>query len=222
MSRRIFVLFLIGAGVARLMSIESAQATTTSVATTGNVLAGATAVSSTVIAPGFPTSHSVDDLVRAVPPEDQDHGLIFDNADPSQRLGLTGSFGAIDEIRIWTIFVPVDNRIPNSVTVRSSLNSLGGAALINAANFETALGIFPLGAGAFTGIWPNTDTRYATVLVDAPAGTQSLLLSFGGVADGKGERISEVQAFVPEPSTMTIVGMTVIGMGIARRRRRTI
>jgi hypothetical protein len=147
--------------------------------------------------------------------------LIFSNSDPDQRLGFTGDLGAIDEIRIWTIFIPSDGRIPNSVTVRSSLNSLAGAALINPVNFETALGIFPLGAGAFTGIVANTGTRYATIGVSAPAGTQSLFLAFGGVGDGKGERISEVQAFIPEPSTGLLAMLAVSAYGALKRRRRS-
>jgi hypothetical protein len=195
----------------------AAQATTISIAQPGNVLSGATAVSSTFIAAPFPASAAVDDLVRAVPPADQDHGLIFNNGDQSQRLGLAGSFGAVQEIRIWTIPVASDERIPHSVTVRSSTGSHAGAALITAANFETALGSFPLGIGAFTGVAAGTDNTYATIAVNAPTGTQSLYLDFGADFEFKGERITEVQAFVPEPAGMILALMAVVA-AVARRR----
>jgi hypothetical protein len=215
-----FSVSLAACGIALFLAIPGALGTTTNIGDPSNVLSGTTTVSSSTVAPAFPSSHSVDDLVRFCCAADQDHGLIFSNSDQDQRVGFTGDLGAIDEIRIWTIFVPVDGRIPNSVTVRSSLNTLAGAALINPVNFETALGIFPLGAGAFTGLAANTDTRYATINVDAPAGTQSLFLAFGGVTDGKGERISEVQAFVPEPSTLLLAVASLFAMSGFRRGRR--
>jgi hypothetical protein len=203
-----------------ILSIANAAwATTTNIGATGNVLAGATAVSSTQIAPAFPASAAVDDLVRAVPPADQDHGLIFSNSDPSQRLGLSGSFGTIQEIRFWTIPVAADNRIPSSVLVRSSTTSLSGAALITVGNFETLLGSFPLGIGAFTGTASLTDNTYATIAVSAPVGTQSLYFAFGGVGDGKGERIAEVQAFVPEPASLTLVALGLTALAASSRRR---
>jgi hypothetical protein len=108
----------------------------------------------------------------------------------------------------------LDERIPNSVTVRSSLNSLSGISLVTPGSYETALGSFPLGIGAFTSTAPGTDNTFATVAINAPAGTQSLFLSFGS-ADFKAERISEVQAFIPEPSAVTL---TLLGMlGLVRR-----
>jgi hypothetical protein len=197
--------------------VSWSSATTISVAQPGNVLSGATAVSSTTIAAPFPASAAVDDLVRAVPPADQDHGLIFDNGDQSQRLGLAAAIGPIKEIRIWTIPAPVDERIPHSVTVRSSTTSHAGAALISAGNFETALGSFPLGIGAFTGVAAGTDNTYATISVNAPVGTQSLYLDFGRDFEFKGERITEVQAFIPEPSSILLV---LVGGAIAALRRR--
>jgi hypothetical protein len=208
--------------VAVFTVVPLARATLTSVAAPGNVLSGATTFASSEITAGFPSSHAVDGNVRFCCAADQDHGLIFSNSDPDQRLGLTGSFGAIQELRIWTIPIPSDSRIPGAVSVRSSLNSLAGAALIAPANFETFLGTFPLGIGAFTGTASGTDNTYATIAVSAPVGTQSLFLAFGPppTGDGKGERISEVQAFVPEPGTFALAGIALIaGMGVLRRRK---
>jgi hypothetical protein len=208
--------------VVSVISVSSSRATTISVAQAGNVLAAATAVSSTSIAAPFPASAAVDDAVRAVPPADQDHGLIFDNGDQSQRLGLSGSFGAIQEIRIWTIPVAADERIPHDVLVRSSTTAYTGASLITSGNFETLLGSFPLGIGAFTGTSVGTDNTYATVFVNAPAGTQSLYLDFGADQQFKGERITEVQAFVPEPSAMALAacGLMLSMTGARCRRKR--
>jgi hypothetical protein len=198
-----------------------ANATLTSVAAPDNVLTGATTFASSEIAPAFPASLAVDDNVRFCCSADQDHGLIFSNSDPDQRLGLTGYFGAIQEIRVWTIPIAADNRIPGAVSVRSSLNSLAGPALISPGNFETFLGNFNLGLAAFSGTAAGTDNTYATISVNAPAGTQSLFLAFGPppTGDGKGERITEVQAFVPEPGTVSFLGLSLFGL-MRRTRRR--
>jgi hypothetical protein len=201
-----------------LIAAPGARATTTNIAAPGNVLAGSTVFASTEITASFLATNAVDDLVRATPPSDQDHGLIFQNTDPSERLGLTGSFGPLQSIRIWTIPSVVDGRIPNAVTVRSSANPYAGGNLIVSGNYETNLGTFTLGAGAFTGTALNTDNVYATVLVNAPSNTQSLYLDFGSVSDGKGERIAEVQAFIPEPSSaLLLLGASAFAM---RRRVR--
>lgn len=205
-----------------LAMVPAVYATTTNIATPGNVLAGATAFASTEIAAAFPASRAVDDLVRFCCAADQDHGLLFSNSDPNQRLGLSARLGALNEIRIWTIPSVADGRIPSSVTVRSSLNVISGGALINNASFETALGTFPLGIGAFTGTAPNTDNTYATIFLNAPTGTRSLYLNFGGVGDGKGERIAEVQAFAPEPTSAMLVLLSASLLATARRRRSTV
>jgi hypothetical protein len=201
-----------------LIAAPNANATTTSIATAGNVLAGSTVFASTEIGANFLAPNAVDNLVRATPPSDQDHGLIFQNNDPSERLGLTGSFGPLQSIRIWTIPSVADQRIPNQVTVLTSANIYAGGNLIVAGNYETNLGTFTLGIGAFTGIAANTDNTFATIAVNAPANTQSLYLDFGSFLDGKGDRISEVQAFIPEPSSaLILLGASAFAM---RRRAR--
>jgi hypothetical protein len=199
----------------------TAQATTIDIGRPYNRLWGAATNSSSVVNPSFLPARAVDNQVRAVPPNDQDHGLIFGSFDPDQRLGLTGPFapfGKMRKLRIWTIPSVADERIPNSVTVRSSLNILSGAALITAANYETALGSFPLGIGAFTGTAAGTDNTFATLAINAPAGTRSLYLSFGS-ADFKAERISEVQAFIPEPGTFFLAGLAFVASAFVRRQR---
>jgi hypothetical protein len=200
-------------------AVPIAHATTTNVGRPYNVLDGAIVASSSATSLGFPPTHAVDDLVRFCCPADQDHGLIFSSFDSNQRLGMTGNFGRMRELRIWTIPIPADERIPNSVEVRSSLNSLSGIQLVTAGDYETPLGTFPLGIGAFTGTAPGTDTTYATIAIDAPAGTQSLYLSFGA-GDFKAERISEVQAFIPEPSSGLLAMLAVSAFGVVKRRRR--
>ena len=122
------------------------------------------------------------------------------------------------KLLIWTIPAASDERIPNSATVRSSLNSLSGAALIDAANFETSLGTFPLGIAKLSGTAAGTDNTYAMLLIGPPAGTQSLYLSFGA-ADFKAERITEVQAFIPEPSAILLVGLALLALVGLRGRR---
>jgi hypothetical protein len=201
-----------------LTCVSSVGATTTNIGKPYNVLDGSIVASSSSISLGFPPTHAVDDLVRFCCPADQDHGAIFNSFDPDQRLGMTGNYGVMRKLRIWTIPIVADERIPNSVTVRSSLNTLSGAALITASNYETALGTFPLGIGAFTGTAPGTDSTFATVAINAPAGTQSLYLSFGA-GDFKAERISEVQAFIPEPSAILLVGFASLSIACVRRRR---
>jgi hypothetical protein len=203
---------------ALLTCAPAAQATTTNIGKPFNVLDGSIVASSSSVSLSFHPGLAVDNLVRATPP-DQDHGLIFSSFDSDQRLGMTGSFGRMRKLQIWTIPIAIDDRIPNSVTVRSSLNTLSGVPLVTAGSYETALGTFPLGLGAFTGTALGTDNTFATVAIDAPAGTQSLFLSFGA-GDFKGERISEVQAFVPEPSAIVLVALSTLLMACGRTRRR--
>jgi hypothetical protein len=212
------VCFVLIAGMTAVFYAPHAEATIAVIADPDNVLSGATTFASTEINAAFPASQTVDDAVRYCCPADQDHGLIFSNSDADQRLGMSGAFGALQELRIWTLNNVSDARIPNSVTIRSSLSSYSGASLVAAANYETLLGTFPLGPSAFTGTNPNTDITYATLAVDAPTGTRSLLFSFGGVGDAKGERIAEIQGFVPEPGVVALFGGTLL-CGVATRRR---
>jgi len=204
--------------IAVLFGLPTARATTINIGAPYNVLSGSIVTSSTVTSSSFHSGLTVDDAVRAVPPADQDHGLIFASFDSDQRLGMTGNYGLLRKLRIWTIPVEADERIPSSVTLRSSLNALGGFSLVTPGSYETSLGTFPLGISAFSGIAAGTDNRYATLSINAPAGTQSLYFSFGA-ADFKGERISEVQAFIPEPSNVMLLGATLFGFMDWRRRR---
>ena len=203
-----------------LLSPSVASATLTDISQPGNVLAGSIPAASSSITLSFPPTHAVDNKVRFCCAADQDHGAIFDNTDSSQRLGMTGTYGAIQQIRIWTLNNVVDARIPVSVLVRSSTASLSGIQLVTAGSFETLLGTFPLGTTAFTGTAPNTDNTFATVAVNAPLGTQSLYFDFGPVLDGKGERIAEIQAFVPEPTSLALVSMSLVAFAGCRRSRR--
>jgi hypothetical protein len=204
--------------IALFLGLSAAQATLTNIGLPYNVLDGSIVASSTATNFSFHPLLAVDNNARATPP-DQDHGLIFASFDADQRLGMTGNFGRMRKLRIWTIPIAVDDRIPNSVEVRSSLNTLSGVQLVTPGDYETALGTFSLGLGAFTGTAPGTDNTFATVAIDAPAGTQSLYLSFGA-ADFKGERISEVQAFIPEPGTGLLAMLALSAYGALKRRRR--
>ena len=77
--------------------------------------------------------------------------------------------------------------------------------------------IFP-GSDFGSGTALNTDATFATLAVNAPSGTQSLMFWFFSVQDGKGERIVEVQAFVPEPSAFTLA---LLGsLGLVQRRQQ--
>src|SRR5215213_3677038 len=81
-----------------LFGVQASDATTISVAETGNVLsasAGTSVVSPSQSSATFSAVNATDDVVRAVPPADQDHGLIFTSFDSDQRLGVTGSLGPI-------------------------------------------------------------------------------------------------------------------------------
>ena len=204
-----------------LLTAPIASATLTNVGQPGNVLAGSVVASSSSISLSFLPTAAVDNQVRFCCAADQDHGLIFDNSDSSQRLGMTGTYGAIQQIRVWTLNNIIDARIPSSVTIRSSINSLSGVQLVTTGSFEKLLGTFPLGTSAFTGTAPNTDITFATIAVNAPAGTQSLFYDFGGVADGKGERIAEIQAFVPEPTSFALGSVALMALVACRRRRLT-
>src|SRR4051812_40328513 len=99
-----------------LATAQFASAAPVTLVTPGNLLpGGATASSSTHS--GFPSSETVDQVLRNDP--SQDNGLIFDDADTSERLSIKGFDSAINEIRIYSNTADT-NRIPASVTIRSS------------------------------------------------------------------------------------------------------
>jgi hypothetical protein len=153
-----------------------------------NLLKGANVVVSSEYS-GFKASGATDGAATE---------QVFADGDNSMRMVIHGFKSGIKQLRIWRDTTDV-NRVPAQVTIRSSTRD--NAALGD--TFETALvNSYTLGTAAF-------EDGCATVTVNAPEGTQSLFLDFGGVdANGAafGNRIVEIQAFAtPEPSTTAVV-----------------
>jgi hypothetical protein len=155
--------------------------------------------------PDVENSHAIDGYLRGTP-NPPFNGLIFSGA--PEILSLSGfTPGPIGLIRVWTIAAD-PGRVPTSVTIRSSISLV---STLTATDYETVLGTFtPL----FTGPPPaGTDENYADFVVTAPAGTQSLFFDFDSPS---GARLSEVQAFVPEPAS---IGLAALAAGLLVRRR---
>ena len=193
-----------------------------------NILAGAIVASSTEVNSQYTAADSVDGLVRANPSESTETpvALIFGINDPEQRLGVSGFSGSVARLRLWTIPVESDGRVPAHVTILSSVNGLVGADLTDPLSFESAHGTFNLGVNAFSGTIAGTDNTYVDLAVVIPAGTQSLLLNFGSGGQ-QGDRITEVQAFpaaatVPSmsPALALTTGVIFLGIGLFAMWRR--
>ncbi len=126
----------------------------------------------------------------------ENNGLMFDDADGSQRLSIAGFNSSITTIRIFTEHQTVPDRLIQSLTVH--YKAAAGTSLV-VGDYDDVAGSFPdfqsLGfipiATAVTG---RANLRYYTFSVSAPAGTQAILLDFGD-ALGAGDFISEVQAW---------------------------
>lgn len=140
--------------------------------------------------------------------------LVFADGSDDMRLVVYGFNSTVKQIRIWRD-VNDPNRVPASVTIRSSV----GANRLVTDNFESSLvETFVLGPNAFC-------DGYATINVNAPEGTQSLMFDFGDVdSNGNhyGDRIMEIQAFsTPEPPTTVLLGAGLCGwIGYAWRTRK--
>ena len=160
-----------------------------------NLLAGTHVVASSEYS-GYLASAATDKTAN-------DH--VFSDGDTDMRMVIHGFSSGIKEIRIWRNMTD-GNRVPSMVTVRSSTNN--NASLTDL--FETSLAdTVLLGPDAFS------SDGYATMNINAPAGTQSLYFDFGGVdSNGAnyGLRIMEIQAFsTAEPSTSALLGVGMLG-----------
>lgn len=181
-----------------------------------NVLHGGTvAVSSLNVGPA---ADVVDNLAAD---NTQDAPFLFGLDDPDQRMSITGFNSGFHTVRMFGIPTG-DFRFIQTITLASSMTATSS---LNPADYETALGTFPLAGRTYLpylqGV--SADSRgYFEMTVSAPAGTRSLLVSCGD-ADGAGDRIYEVQAIttVPEPTATVLVMSGVFGLlAYAWRKRK--
>lgn len=182
-----------------------------------NVLDGQTVtVSSTHVLTGTfgLASKVVDDLA---PDQNEDAGFLFGDSDGNQRLSISGFNSGFQKVRLYS--VPTDsNRSPATLVLRSSTSL---TTSLTATDYETSLGTFPLTSGDYqpyvTGVLAVI-RGYVEVSVSAPAGTRSLYVGFPGPS-GQGDRVYEVQALIPEPSTAAILTLLAPATLMKRRRR---
>lgn len=137
--------------------------------------------------------------------------FVFDPNDSDQRLAITGFNSAIVDVRIWS-----GDLRPNQVTIESSTTS---KISLTAADYETTLVPLTSLVGQFN---PPSGQGYVDFAVSAPAGTKSIFFDFGAGQDTTPspgfDRISEVQAFAPEPASLGLLGLG--GLSLLARRRR--
>lgn len=186
------------------------------VATPGNLLAGETTIGSSSFNASYPASAAVNDFVRR-DSTGQDDGLIFSDSDTDQRLVITGFDSALTEIRFFTNTAD-PGRLPSSLVIRGSTSP--ATTLDDAANNYPVLLYSNLATTAATFDQPvpaETQIKYLSIPVTFPSNLQSLHISLGS-ANGSGDRISEVQAFVPEPASL---GLLAAGAPLLLNRRRS-
>lgn len=206
-----------------------AWATLSQVDQTGDVIPSGAPIAST--AGAFPAAQGVDGLTIAAV-ANQDNGIVFLGTETfnagfgsnPQLFAVSGFNSPLISIRLHT-FQGDPQRVPGfngagSVSVRSSASSTTSLASIS---YETFLGNFPLTFASFNTPSPAaagelnpTGTHYATLAVSAPVGTQSLYFDFNG--SDVGTRITEVQAYAPEPTMLGL--MSLGGFALMRPRRR--
>ncbi len=188
----------------------------------GNLLAllpGADLNASSVATYGPNPSQMVDNFVNTAT---QDNGQVFGNNDPDQRIAVTGFDSSIGDLRFY--LDPTDlSRFPSTLTIYYSTTSTtslnAGNSAYTGANggiLEPTLVLLP---GLLTPVPGDTHSGYLDLAVNAPAGTQTLLVDVGS-ANGVGDRISELQAFaVPEPDAAWLLAPAVLGAVLLSRRR---
>jgi len=208
-----------------LISALPAQADLVNVATPGNLLALLPSVdlkASSEANFGTSPSQAVDNLINTA---STDNGQIFANNDTDQRLAITGFDSKVLDIRLF--LDPTDpGRFPSSVTIffsdfsTTSLNS--GDSNYTGSNGGQLLPKTTLTPGSITPL-PGAHSGPIDFLVDAPAGTQTLLFDFGPETSGLGVRIAEVQAFAitPEPAlaSLLLAGLFAVALFVFRRYR---
>lgn len=151
--------------------------------------------------------------------------FIFQVGDSQQRMVVTGFDSAVSLIRIWS----GSDLFPGQVAIKSSTT----AGLGLDGTFETELpGLaYNDSISAWTASGLGVDGMqmyYIDAAVNAPAGTQSLYLNFGGGrssgpnAGWGASRVSEVQAFapVPEPGTLALLATGLLGLLAYAWRKR--
>jgi hypothetical protein len=136
-------------------------------------------------------------------------------------VAVTGFDSSIGLLRLF--LDPTDpGRFPSSVAVYYSTVSTTSidstAPSYSGTQGDTLLSMLSLSPGLLTPV-PGAHAGYLNIPVDAPSGTQTLLLDLGS-ANGEGDRISELQAFaVPEPNPLTFIAIAMVAFPVLRRPR---
>ena len=183
----------------------------------GNLLGGLAAVSSSELA-----NYSADNVTDGLQ-GGENMDLVFGDGDGDQRLLVHGFNSAVSTIRLWS-FV----HGPKHVTIRSSLDDVTSLpvpvgtqtlAEAEAAAFSTLLV-----NNASVTAW-SANAGYLEFAVIAPTGTHSLFFDFDGGNTYNGStgfaRIAEIQAFIPEPSSIVLVAIGTISLlAYAWRKRK--
>jgi hypothetical protein len=196
-----------------LATASVANATLTSVGAS-NLFQGKTVTSSSDYSGDYVATKATDGQ-----PEVSD--WVSSGGDSNPRLVVSGLDGttAIGTIRLWSnTDIPV-----RSVTIWSSTTN---QTSLTASSYEASLVTTKTYDNTLTGWthnpdYPNgTGDYYIDYAVNAPAGTQSVLVDFGSMG---WVRVEEIQGFasVPEPATMILLVTGLFGMlAYAWRKRK--
>jgi hypothetical protein len=140
---------------------------------------------------------------------------VFADFGDDQRMVVHGINSGFNTLRLWRD--PEAPRVPARALIKSSTTDTSS---LDASFYDMTL--TNLSSLAFN------EAGYVDILVNAPAGTQSLYLDFG-VSDslggeGHGVRVVELQAFnlagVPEPSSLAILSCGLVGLVAYGWRKR--
>lgn len=160
-------------------------------------------------------------------PDGDNVAILFDSATMSQVLGdtLTGVAGSQYELSVF-----VGDRGPGFVFSGYDIQLFAGATLLASVG-STASGGFPAGPTPQNGEFVDVDLSYVTTGLESVIG-EALRIQIsnrfvGGTSETSFDNVRldftqggpQPPTTVSEPATLALLGLSVVGLGYARRRK---
>lgn len=208
-------------GGARIGEVQ-AFGTGPSISQTGNLLANRPVAASSELGGSYTKDKVTDEKNLNAGAND----FVFAHDDKNQQLVVHGFNSSVGMIRVWT----GDDIPPLEVTIKSSKSAWTNSSPDWNTVGDTFDNLVDTVSVANKTDWSSAGEGlgwFRDFYVSAPEGTQSLYFNFGsgnalnGINTGFA-RIAEIQAFaVPEPSTIVMLSLSVLGLlAYAWRKRK--